>query len=189
MKNKGWLIIVAVVAGFGLIRYLAHPRVSNSNGYTRSVSTTNSAYTASHASGYQAALNSSGAPNFSLPLLSGGTVSLADFRGKQPVILDFWTSWCPNCQRDMPKISELSKQYKDQVAVIGINLRENPATVANFVNSYGIVFPIALDSGRVGQLYGIQFTNTHILIDKQGNIVHTIPGDITEQDFELLARQ
>ena len=53
------------------------------------------------------------APDFSLPLHSGGTIQLADFRGEKPVILDFWASWCHNCQRAMPNLSRLYDEYKD----------------------------------------------------------------------------
>src|SRR3989338_759969 len=68
------------------------------------------------------------APDFSLESLSGGTISLADYRGKKPVVLDFWASWCPNCRRDMPNLNRYYDKYKDRVEVIGINLHENKNT-------------------------------------------------------------
>jgi len=127
------------------------------------------------------------APDFELELLGGGTITLSQFRGEKPVILDFFTTWCPNCQRDMPKLSKWYDKYKDQVEVIGIDIRENKGTVQDFVNSRGISFPIALDSkGQAANTYGIRYTNTHILIDKYGSIVREIPGDIRESDIKSL---
>ncbi|MCH7883316.1 TlpA family protein disulfide reductase [Patescibacteria group bacterium] len=124
------------------------------------------------------------APDFSLQKLGGGTITLAEYRGKKPVVLDFWASWCPNCRRDMPKLSRFYEKYKDQVEVIGINLQENKRTIENYINSAGISFPVALDpSGRVSRAFGIRYTNIHVLIDKEGNIVRTIPGDIRESDI------
>src|SRR3989344_9646414 len=61
------------------------------------------------------------APDFTLQRLGGGTITLAEFRGVKPVVLDFWASWCPNCQRDMPKLNEMYEKYKDDIEVIGIN--------------------------------------------------------------------
>ena len=124
------------------------------------------------------------APDFSLSTIDGGTISLSEFQGKKPVVLDFWTSWCPNCRRDMPKLSKMYEKYKDKIEVIGINLQENPAIVERYISSADIVFPIALDpSGQASSAYDVRYTNTHVLIDKDGNIVKTIPGDIRESDI------
>jgi len=63
------------------------------------------------------------APDFSLTLLNGNTITLSEYRGQKPVILDFFTTWCPNCRRDMPRLNRWYGKYKDQVEVIGINLQ------------------------------------------------------------------
>lgn len=120
------------------------------------------------------------APDFTLKNLDGGTTTLSDYRGQKPVILDFFATWCPNCQRAMPQLSGWYDKYKDQVEVIGINLRENSSTVQRFIASKRISYPITLDTGRVASQYGIRYTNTHVLIDKNGSIVQTIPGDLRE---------
>lgn len=127
------------------------------------------------------------APELSLELLSGGIFNLADYRGKKAVVLDFWASWCPNCRRDMPNLNRYYDKYKDKVEVIGINLHENKSTVQKFISSQGINFPIALDPQSIAaRKFGIQYTNTHFLIDKGGKLVKTIPGDIKESDINQL---
>lgn len=124
------------------------------------------------------------APDFTLPKLGGGTITLSEYRGKKPVVLDFWASWCPNCRRDMPKLNRFYEKYKDQFEVIGINLRENESTVRQFVNSRGLSFPIVFDpSNQTARAYGIQYTNTHFLIDKDGNLIRSVIGDIQEKDI------
>lgn len=128
--------------------------------------------------------DSTQAPNFSLERLDGGTITLAEYRGQKPVILDFWASWCPNCRRDMPKLSRWYEQYKDDVEVIGVNLQESPRVVENFISSYAIAFPIALDPrGSASRAYGVRYTNFHVLIDKNGDVVRTVPGDMREADI------
>jgi len=130
------------------------------------------------------------APDFTLQKLGGGTIMLSEFRGKKPVVVDFWASWCPNCRRDMPNLNRFYKKYKDKVEVIGVNLQEKESTIQNFINSRGISFPIALDpSGRASNAFGIQYTNTHFLIDINGNLVRTIPGDIREADITALIEE
>lgn len=122
--------------------------------------------------------------DFTLQKLGGGTILLSEFRGKKPVVVDFWASWCPNCRRDMPKMNAMYPKYKDKVEIIGINLQERESIVQDFIISRGISFPIALDpGGLVSRAYGIQYTNTHFLVDIEGNLVRQIPGDIQESDI------
>ena len=81
----GIIVVVALVVGF----YLA------SSGAPAASSTANTP-------AIQGASNAQAAPDFTLDRLDGGKISLADYKGKKPVILGFWTTWCPNCRRDMP---------------------------------------------------------------------------------------
>jgi thiol-disulfide isomerase/thioredoxin len=130
------------------------------------------------------------APDFTLQKLSGGTITLSEFKSKKPVVVDFWASWCPNCRRDMPNLNRFYEKYKDKVEVIGVNLQEKESTIQNFIDSRGINFPIALDPrGEASHVFGIQYTNTHFLIDINGNLVRTIPGDIKEADIVSLIEQ
>src|SRR3990167_8622748 len=129
------------------------------------------------------------APDFTLQKLGGGAITLSEFKGKKPVVVDFWASWCPNCRRDMPNLNRFYEKYKDKVEVIGVNLQEKESTIQNFIDSRGINFPIALDPrGEASRAFGIQYTNTHFLIDINGNLVRTIPGDIKEADIESLIK-
>lgn len=165
--------VVVVVVGL-----LAFGRISGGGGSTTGITSPNS-HTAS------AGINSGrSAPDFTLQKLDGGTITLSEFRGKKPVVVDFWASWCPNCRRDMPNLNRFYEKYKDKVQVIGVNLQERESTVRDFIDSRGISFPIALDPfGRASNTFGNQYTNTHYLIDIDGNLVRSIPGDIRESDI------
>lgn len=138
-----------------------------------------------------AATASSGseAPDFTLESIHGGNIALSDYRGEKPVILDFFATWCPNCRRDMPRLSKWYEEYKDQVEVIGINLQEREGVVNNYIKNANISFPIALDpKAEAARSYGVRFTNYHVLIDKAGNIAGVVPGDINEsQILSLIA--
>ena len=142
-----------------------------------------------HGASAAAATRESSVQDITLPKLGGGTIALSEYVGKKPVVLDFFASWCPNCKRDMPKLSRMYEKYKDQVEVIGINLQERESTVQKFITSRDISFPIAMDPrSEASRAFGIQYTNTHFLIDIDGNLVRTIPGDISESDILALIK-
>ncbi|MBI2623470.1 MAG: TlpA family protein disulfide reductase [Candidatus Liptonbacteria bacterium] len=132
----------------------------------------------------QSVVRNGNVPDFSLEKLDGGTITLSEFSGKKPVVVDFWASWCPNCRRDMPRLNGFYEKYKDKVAVVGVNLQESASTVRDFIASRGISFPIALDPyGQASNAFGVRSTNTHVLIHKDGTVARTIPGDIQESDI------
>lgn len=150
-------------------------------------SNTSQPQSSNHVLGDSSSGNTQVAPNFSLQDLKGNTVTLADYRGVKPVVLDFWATWCPNCQRDMPRLNSYYEKYKDQVEIIGVNLQENRSLVEKFVQQKGLTFPILLDPASIAsRSYSVRYTNYHVLIDKDGNIVKTVPGDIRESDIQSL---
>ena len=125
--------------------------------------------------------------DFTLKKLDGSDLTLSSYQGDKPVILDFWASWCPNCKRDMPILSGFYDKYKDQVEVIGVNLQESGSTAKRFVEGAGISFPIVLDpDGTAARMFGVRFTNYHVLINTDGTLAGTIPGDIAEQHILAL---
>jgi peroxiredoxin len=91
-----------------------------------------------------------------LPLLSGGTVGLADFRGR-PLILLFWAPWCPTCNADVRGRQRASGEAKaGGVAMLGVGLLDNRQACAAFVSAHHLSFPNAYDAdGRAARAYGV----------------------------------
>ena len=61
---------------------------------------------------------------FSLPALNGkGWVRLADYRGK-PVVVNFFASWCTECQAELPGFRQEATALKGKVIFIGVDSLE-----------------------------------------------------------------
>ncbi|GAP06659.1 peroxiredoxin [Anaerolinea thermolimosa] len=106
--------------------------------------------------------------DFSLTGLDRRTVRLSDLKGK-PVVLNFWATWCPPCREEMPLFEKYSREYRDQVTVVGVNYGEDAVTVQNFVAENKITFPIWLDpKGEISDLYYIDSYPSTFFIDGQG---------------------
>ena len=119
------------------------------------------------------------APDFTLSLLDGGEISLSELRGKV-VLVNFWTSWCPPCRKEMPAIESVYRSYKDMgLVVIGLNLtaQDSKQAAASFAQEVGVTFPIALDlDNSVGNLYRVTALPTSFFIDRKGVIRSVIVG-------------
>ncbi len=111
------------------------------------------------------------APNFGFRYSDGSSYTLADFKG-QPVIVNFWATWCPPCRREMPSLVNAYETHKDDgLMIIEVDVAEKPEAVAQFVQEYNMTMPVALDQRQeVTRLYRTDSFPTSIFIDKDGII-------------------
>ncbi|MGD0820147.1 MAG: TlpA disulfide reductase family protein [Desulfomonilia bacterium] len=111
------------------------------------------------------------APDFSLKDLSGKVRSLKDYRGKV-VLLDFTTTWCPYCKKDIPNLKKLHTVMKGKdFELISIYVMESPQKVASFAEKYSLPYTILLDNdATVARTYGVRGVPTKVVVSKNGNI-------------------
>jgi len=115
------------------------------------------------------------APDFTLTNLDGESVSLRDYRGN-PVLLNFWATWCGPCRFEMPFIQEVYEDPDWQatgLVILAVNIGESRAEAEGFMKNNGLTFPVLLDSSSsVGRTYNIRSIPTTLFIDKDGIIQH-----------------
>lgn len=123
----------------------------------------------------------------------GKQITLAEYRGKKVVLLDFWTYSCINCQRTLPYLTAWYERYRDQgLEIIGIHtpefsfekLEEN---VQEALRRHGIAYPVVLDNQYGTWLaYGNRYWPRKYLIDIDGRIAY---DHIGEGAYELTEKQ
>ena len=132
----------------------------------------------------------------------GNTHTLSDYKGKV-VFLNFWATWCPPCQKEMPDIEALYNDYnlnQDDVVFLGVaspRTEENTNTrevekdgVVSFLEENGYTFPVVFDeTGEVYAQYNISALPTTFLLDKEGNIFGYAPGMLTKDIMESVIKQ
>jgi peroxiredoxin len=120
------------------------------------------------------------APNFTLPSSLGEAVSLHDLAG-QPVVLNFWATWCAPCRVEMPALQQASVAYNGRAAIIGINQGEARKNVTDFAAEYRITYPLLLDTDQqISQLYEVRGLPTTLFIDANGTVREVVIGAVTE---------
>lgn len=131
-----------------------------------------------------------------LPLKTTGgqVVRLKDFKGKKPVYLKFWASWCGPCMKEMPHFQKIQAAYGDELAVISVNLGVNDSLqdAQAVVKRFGLTMPLIVDhDGQLAQQFKFVGTPYHLLFDRQLNLVHRGHKDdeSLNHKIELLATQ
>lgn len=88
------------------------------------------------------------APDFELPLLSGnGTLSSSDLRG-DPVVLNFWATWCTPCRAEMPALEAAWQKYRGEgLQIVGVLVQDSDEGADAFVKELGVTYPIVYGHG------------------------------------------
>ena len=120
------------------------------------------------------------APNFSLPEVYGGRVDLESYRGR-PVLLVFWTTSCPICQRELPMLSRLEPTIRGKgVTLLPINL-DGESQAADYLSSNNLNLTSLFDSNnKVARAYGVGGVPKFVLIDKDGKVRRSASGWTSE---------
>ncbi|HVF43023.1 MAG TPA: TlpA disulfide reductase family protein [Pyrinomonadaceae bacterium] len=121
-------------------------------------------------------------PDFSLESLDGKTVSKDSLKG-EPVVLNFFASWCTNCRAEIPELKQVAAGSK--VKVVGIALDETGVeTVKPFVESQGINYPVLIgDQDTFQQFNGVAIPYT-IVLDGSQRIVKIYRGHAAREELE-----
>jgi peroxiredoxin len=124
--------------------------------------------------------------DFTLTDLEGRPWKLADLKGKV-VLLNFWATWCPPCNRELPDLQALYEKYKDQGFVVLAVSDEEAGKVKPFIAKRKLTYPVLLDPGRkVNDLFEIEGIPKSFVYDRDGKIVAEAIDMRTRQQFDRM---
>jgi len=129
------------------------------------------------------------APDFTVVDISGNEVRLSDLKG-QPVVLNFWASWCPPCKEEMPHFNtvfeELGSEVHFMMVCLADGARETTETGAAYVSEMGFSFPVYFDvTGEASIAYGLQSIPATYFIDSKGYLATMAAGSIPESTLRM----
>jgi cytochrome c biogenesis protein CcmG, thiol:disulfide interchange protein DsbE len=125
------------------------------------------------------------APELELRTLEGDPVSLIDHRGNV-VLVNLWATWCPPCRREMPTLQAFYEEYKSRgFVLIAINQEESRDIVEEFVDEFGLTFPVWLDEDYLAQRkFGTASLPSSYVIDRNGRVRLLWIGGISKTNLE-----
>jgi thiol-disulfide isomerase/thioredoxin len=122
--------------------------------------------------------------------LDGKPVDLGQWIGKKPVVIEFWATWCSNCEELLPRFREARKAHGDRVEFLGVNVTVNqtPERVRRYLADHDVPFRILYDDkGTSTRAYMAPATSYVVIVDQAGTVVYTGVG--TDQQFEPFLRR
>ncbi len=126
------------------------------------------------------------APTFQLLDLNGNPVSL-DTGAGQPVVLNFWATWCQPCIVEHPVLVAAARKHSGRVKFLGVIYQDDSAAIRAFVESRGSWGPSLIDSrSEVAVAYGVYGAPETFFIDSSGTIVEKITGPMGTRGLDAL---
>lgn len=122
----------------------------------------------------------SSAPSATLQTLDGKTVDLAQV-AKGPAVIEFWATWCENCEHLLPAMKKAQATYGDRVKFVAVAVSVNQSVnrVKLHVVKYGVPGEQLFDTkGDATGKWDVPATSYIVVLDKRGKVVYTgVGGD------------
>lgn len=123
------------------------------------------------------------APDFSLTGFDGATYSLAGLRGK-PVVLNFWSSWCPHCATVVPYLESFHQHHESEgLVVLGVASRDSENDLKKKAQSLKLTYAIGI-SAETADAYRVSGIPHTFFINREGNLAASILGAQPKAEFE-----
>ncbi len=133
------------------------------------------------------------APEFDLREIAedGGTVKLSQMRG-QPVLLNFWATWCPPCRAELASFQRvLGELTRAGIEILAVSVDEpgNAAAVQRLAADLGLDYPVLLADSKTAEAYSVLNESlfdrrralaipTSFLVDAEGRIQKVYRGEV-----------
>ncbi len=129
------------------------------------------------------------APDFTLPRIGGGEISLADTSGMVRLV-EFWATWCPPCREEIPMLNELQQKYRSRGFVILAISSESASVIEEFLFEHPVIYTNLVGTEDLEQEYGAVGLPTGFLIDGEGRVAEVYfgakPRRVLKQKIEEL---
>ena len=121
------------------------------------------------------------APEFTLPLLGDGELSLSELRGR-PLVINFWASWCPPCREEALVLERTWRAYRDRDAVfIGVAIQDSEVAARAHLREFDVTYPNGLDrDGTITVDYGVIGLPVTFFVNREGTVERRWVGAIDE---------
>lgn len=126
------------------------------------------------------------APDDEFETFDGTVTSLSEFEG-EPVVVNFWASWCAPCIAEMPDFERVHQDLRGEVRFLGLNTQDDRKSADELVERTGVTYDLALDPD--GDLFGafeVFAMPSTFFVDEHGHIAHRHNGLATEQQLRDL---
>lgn len=118
-------------------------------------------------------------PGAAVQDLEGNDVELLSFIQGKPTLIEFWASWCENCEALQPQLDEIHATHGDAVNIVAVAVAVSQSIrrVRRHVEEHGAEYPYLWDArGEAVRAYEAPTTSVVVILDADGAVAYTGVG-------------
>ena len=127
------------------------------------------------------------APSAVVDKLDGGSVDIADLYGRQPVVLEFWATWCPLCRKLEPSMQAAREKYAGKVTFVSVGVAANQSAEKQkaYVDDRKLTGVFTFDrAGTAMKAFAVPHTSYIVVVGPDRRVAYTGVGD--DQDIDAV---
>jgi peroxiredoxin len=118
------------------------------------------------------------APGLRVTAFDGREIDLARWKG-QPVVVNFFESWCVVCRAEQDALTEVSRRFEDQVRFVGVSNNDTVSEGRKYQREFEIHYPLANDSsGRTWAAWRVPYQPVTVVLDRHGRVAWRFDGGL-----------
>ena len=132
----------------------------------------------------------SSAPGAAVETLEGKAADISQYIGKQPVLLQFWATWCENCKALEPQMQAAMQKYGEKMkfVAVAVSVNQSPERVKLYKDKHAMKQDVVFDKkGFAADAYEVPATSYVVVVNAQGKVVYTGVG--SDQNIEAAVKK
>jgi thiol-disulfide isomerase/thioredoxin len=125
-------------------------------------------------------------PTFAVEDIDGKMHTYDEYKGKSPIVINFWGTWCPPCRAELPDLKKIYAEYSPKgITFVGLAVKDKPEQVRDFAAKNEMAWTMLIANQESLISFGITLgVPTTIFIDRNGNEQGRLIGMSTYEQFK-----
>lgn len=108
---------------------------------------------------------------------------VAEARGR-PVLLSFFTTWCPSCSREVDALAQLRREYpRNELILLGISMDDTESALSRFLEKHEPGYPVHPAGRGVASSFEVSGVPKTIIYNHEGRRVFSTHGYVSAEEL------
>ena len=106
------------------------------------------------------------------------------------IIVTFWATWCPSCQRENEIFNDVVKKYDGELLILGVSVDKDETALSQYLKKTPLNFPVFYNNKDIALLFDdIVAVPTHYIIDVKANSIRKTMGLMDKKEIENIMKE